>query len=472
MNKSNTLTKQQWQDQEALRRFQLISPLLQTGLDDAKRLQLRKTIAEENNVSVRTLYRYEKAFAEKQFAGLKPADRQKHRSQSLPENFAFLLEQAIQLRREVPERSVAQIIYILEAEGLAAPGVLKRSTLERHIYKAGYGQKQMQMYKDARNSSSRRFCKPHRMMLIQGDIKYGPKLPIGKNGAKVQTYLSSAIDDHSRYLLSSRFYDNQEESIIEDTFHQAISRYGIFDACYFDNGTQYIAKQIRFSLARLGIRVMHAKPRSGKSKGKIEKFHQVVDDFIREVRLKNIRTLDELNRFWAIYLDEYYHKQKHAGIAEYYESLGASVPETGISPLQEWNRDSRPLTFLDANVVSEAFLHHEQRKVDKGACISFQGQRYETRPALIGHTVEIAYDPVAPEQITVSYEGMESFTAFPVKIGSYCDSRPALPASMQEQKPTTSRFLDALEARHEQNQRQMADAISFASYRKEGNSDV
>ena len=123
-----------------------------------------------------------------------------------------------------------------------APGILKRSTLERHIYRAGYGQKQMQMYKEARNSSSKRFYKPHRMMLIQGDIKNGPKLLLGKNGARVQTYLSSAIDDHSRYLLFSRFYDNQEESIIEDTFHQAISRYGTFDACYFDNGSQYIAK--------------------------------------------------------------------------------------------------------------------------------------------------------------------------------------------------------------------------------------
>ena len=102
MNTNETLTKQQWQDQEALHRFQLISPLLQTGLDDARRLQLRRTIADENNISVRTLYRYEKAFA---------ADREKHRSQKLPENFEFLLEQAIQLRREVPERSVAQIIY-------------------------------------------------------------------------------------------------------------------------------------------------------------------------------------------------------------------------------------------------------------------------------------------------------------------------------------------------------------------------
>ena len=62
---------------------------------------------------------------------------------------------------------------------------------------------------------------------------------------------------------------------------------------------------------------------------------------------------------------------------------------------------------------------------------------------------------------------MEPFTAAPLKISSYCDKRLTLPASMQEQTPTTSRFLDALEVRHKQNQQQMADAISFASYRKE-----
>ncbi len=222
---TNTNRIKQWQEQEALSRFQLIAPLLQEDLDDAKRLQLRKQIAQDNDISVRSIYRYEKAYREGQFAGLKPATREKRRSQKLPENFDLLLEQAIQLRKEVPERSVAQIICILELEGYAAPGVLKRSTLERHLYRAGYGREQMQMYRDARESSSKRFCKPHRMMLVQGDIKYGPKLPIGKNGARVQTYLSSAIDDHSRLLLASRFYDSQEEAIVEDTFRQAVLRY-------------------------------------------------------------------------------------------------------------------------------------------------------------------------------------------------------------------------------------------------------
>lgn len=68
MSTDDTFIKQQWQDQEALHRFQLISPLPPDRLDDARRLQLRRTIADENNISVRTLYRYEKAFAEKQFA--------------------------------------------------------------------------------------------------------------------------------------------------------------------------------------------------------------------------------------------------------------------------------------------------------------------------------------------------------------------------------------------------------------------
>ena len=465
MNTNNTELKA-WQEAEALKRFSLIAPLLQEDLDEAKKLMLRRQIAEQNNISIRTLYRYENSYRKAEFSGLKPANRGKRRSQNLPENFEELLGEAIQLRREVPQRSVNQIITILELEQRVLPGTLKRSTLERHLYQAGFGAKQMQTYLDARQSSSKRFCKPHRMMLLQGDIKYGPTLPIGKNGAMVRTYLSSALDDHSRFVLASRFYDTQEESIVEDTFRTVIMRSGKFDACYFDNGSQYVARQLKFSLARLGIRISHAPVRSGKSKGKIEKFHQVVDAFIREVKLQKVRTLEELNSQWNVYLEEYYHKRSHSGIAEYYESLGVSVPPEGITPLQEFNRDTRPLTFLDASVVAEAFLHHENRKVDKGGCISFRGRKYETKPALIGHTVEISYDPAAPDTLTVRHPGIAPFTAAPLQITSYCSQEPAMPAEMLPAQPETSRLLDALEKKHQESKERMADAISYASLRK------
>ena len=461
-----------WQEQKALERYTSIAPLLDADLDDAKRNKLRLETAEKLSVTTRTIYRYEAAFRKEGFGGLKPMDRERHRSRRLPPDFDVLLEQAVQLKKEVPKRSVGQIILILELEGRVAPGVLKRSTMERYLYRAGFGVRQMQMYNDSRESSSKRFCKPHRMMMLQGDIKYGPKLPIGKHGAMVQTYLSSAIDDHSRYVLSSHFYDNQEETIVEDTFRKSILKAGKFDSCYFDNGSQYVARQLKLSLARLGIRVFHARPRSGKSKGKIEKFHQVVDSYVREARAHKVRTLEELNHYWDIYLEEYYHNSPHDGIAEYYKSLNAAVPPGGITPLTEWGRDTRALTYLDTSVVTEAFLHHETRKVDKGACISFRGQKYETRPMLIGYDVEIAYDPMSPDTITVHHPGIAPFTARPVKIGAFCDKLPVLPLSMQASEPETSRFLAALEKKHVQSKKQTADAISFASFGKGGSTDV
>ena len=267
------IKNQNWQDQQALERYKLIAPLLDESIDPAKRSQMRNEIAERAQISERTMYRYEAAYKAGGFSGLKPVACERSLSKKLPENYPKIVEQAIQLKKEVPKRSVEQIIFILEQEGWAAPGMLKRSTLERYLYRAGFGVKQMQMYRDARESSSKRFCKPHRMMLLQGDIKYGCKLPIGKNGAMVQTYLSSAIYDHSRYVIQSEFYDNQEEAIVEDTFRKVILKAGKFDAAYFDNGSQYVAKQLKFSLAKLGITVRHAPVRSGKSKGKCEKFH-------------------------------------------------------------------------------------------------------------------------------------------------------------------------------------------------------
>lgn len=203
------------------------------------------------------------------------------------------------------------------------------------------------------------------------------------------------------------------------------------------------------------------------SKGKIEKFHQVVDDFIAEAKAKKIRTLEDLNHYWKIYLEEYYHNRAHEGIREYCQGLGISVPDGGITPLQEFNRDTRPLVFMDAGVVGEAFLYHESRRVDKGGCISFQGRRYETRTQFIGRTVEIAYDPFAPEIITVSCQGVEPFQARPLRIGSYCEAGQKLPPTMQEKEPETSRFLDALEKKHAESAKRCADAISFGGCKKE-----
>ena len=40
-----------WQEEQALQRYQLIAPLLDGSLDNAKRIQLREAIAEQNGLS-------------------------------------------------------------------------------------------------------------------------------------------------------------------------------------------------------------------------------------------------------------------------------------------------------------------------------------------------------------------------------------------------------------------------------------
>lgn len=323
----------------------------------------------------------------------------------------------------------------------------------------------MKKYAESRETSSRRFCRPHRMELVQGDIKYGPKIR-DKDGKVIKTYLSSLIDDHSRYILQSEFYDNERAEIVEDTFHKAILQHGSFDCGYIDNGKQYISEQLTKSCARLGIRMLRAKPRSCESKGKIEKFHQVVDSFIAEIRVAHVHSVEELNEKWKYYLEQDYQKEAHDGIREYYKAMDVPVPEGGISPLQEWNRDTRKLTFIDVGVVAEAFLHHEERLIDKAGCFSFDGHLYEASTAIAGAKVEIAYDPLHTEEITVYYQGTDPIKAHRVRIGAFADKKPPTPVAMTDKLPETSRFLDAMEKQYKKDHGLMADAISFAGYGK------
>ena len=460
-----------WQDETALARFQMISPLLDEGLDNAKRVQLRRQIADNNQLSERTLYRYEKGYRESQFNGLRPMNREMRRSARLPDNWDEIVGEAILLKREVPRRSTRQIIKILEIEGWAMPGVIKESTLHRYLFNAGLGVKQMRRFTEHQETSSRRFCRPHRMELLQADIKYGPSIRT-IDGKLMETYLCSLIDDHSRYILHSQFYDNKSDAVVEDSFRKAILQYGKFDAGYTDNGGEFISTQLVKSCSRLGIKLFRAKPRRGESKGKIEKFHQVVDRFIAEIKVAKVHSLEELNRRWAIFLDQDYQKEPHNGIREYYESRGATVPDGGISPLQEWNRDSRELVFIDAGVVGEAFLHHENRTIDQAGCLSFEGHLYEASTALAGAKVEIAYDPTDKTTVTVYYRDMEPIHAKQVTISAFADKTPPIPVGMTEKAPESSRFLDALEKRYKEENKMMADAISFGSYRKEAENHV
>jgi len=407
-------------------RVEIISPLLQDGIDKSKLQQLIALQCQKYEISSRSIRRYLDSYQKYGYKGLYPKKRTKPAKRgAVTDN---IIEMAVMLRREVPTRSVETIIKILEMEEVVAEGELKRTTLQDNLAKRGYSSRQMKMYSKEKGVASRRFSKKRRMHLVHSDIKYGIYLPIGPNGKKQQVYLVIMEDDASRFMLHAKFYPTLDQTIVQDALRMAILKYGLMEACFFDNGVQYRTKWMRRACGKLGIRLLYAKPNSPEATGKPEKFNRLVDNFLAEAVLEKPKTLNELNELFDVWLTEFYQNKPHV-------SLNAKTPQS------VFNADPTPLRFVPPEIVADAFLHYEERKVDKTGCISFSGKKYEVGLRYIGFTVGVAYDPLDITEITIEYHGEEPIVARELVIGANTGKRPKMPETLKSVKPDSSRLL-------------------------------
>jgi len=131
-----TMSKQEIAEQ----RFELIAPLLEPDIEQAERRARREKILERQRllgkpISERTLRRYVQLYREKGLKGLEPKGRDD--CGMLRGLSRSVLDEAKILKAELPQRSVRQIIEILEVEGKIEPGSVSAATLGRHLRKEG-----------------------------------------------------------------------------------------------------------------------------------------------------------------------------------------------------------------------------------------------------------------------------------------------------------------------------------------------
>ena len=434
----------------AAHRMQIMSPLLAEGIDGAQARIIKANICEQTGISERTLRRYLSQYKTDGFNGLKPKGKGRKQSESIPEP---ILEQAILLRRQVPGRSISQIIQILEWEELALPGEIKRSTLQEQMSKRGYSARHMRIYAET-GVAARRYQKKSRNQLWHSDMKYGPYLPIGKDGKKKQVYLIVFVDDATRFILHGEFYSVLDQIIVEDCFRKAILKYGVPEKVYFDNGPQYRTKWMQRACAKMGIRLLYAKPYSPEATGKVERFNRVVDSFLAEAALEKPQTLEQINRLFWVWLEECYQAKPHSALANH------------ISPMAAYRSDRKALKFLEAETIASAFLHCEERKVDKSGCISFEGRKYEVGLKFIGCKVEVVYDPNDTSKLSIEYEGQKPFQVQELVIGERSAARPKLPEHMQPEPAESSRLLTAAAKKNQERKDTYPPAISYRKVRK------
>jgi len=438
------------QEEIALERYRIISPILsamEENADKGKLGLLRSEACAQAGISRKTLSRWLTRYAKNGFDGLKYQGSSGEAKRIIP---GELVKEAVLLRMEVPSRSVSQIIDILEMEGKAPAGFLKRSTLQDRLREEGYSSAQMKLYQKP-GVASRRFARAERGELWQADIKFGPYLKI--DGKRRQVYFVAFIDDATRYIVHGEFYDTLDQSIVEDCLRKAILKEGVPRRLLFDNGKQFRTKWMERACAILDIKLIFTAPYSPESKGKIERFNRTLDSFLAEAALATPGGLSAINHLFDVWLSECYHNKEHMGL--------------GVSPREAYKSSRVPLRFPDEEMVVKAFLRVEQRKVDKSGCISFGGRKYEVGVIYIGRCVDIVYDLADAGVLTV--EDKHFGTSFQIKelvIAAHTGPRPKLPESMTPEKPFSSRLLDEKQKRYDNRQLSAKRAISYAQINK------
>lgn len=389
----------------AAARYQLIAPLLATGLPESDRVRLQHEIAAAEDVSYRTLSRYVEKYKEEGFDGLRPGYGGGRQAYAIKKR---ILDEAILLRREQPGRSVQDIIKIMVLNGTIEEDDVKRSTLQDALSKAGYSKRQMRMYiKPAGGKSATRYQKAHRMDLVQTDIKYGPSIPYGKGGAQ-PTYFIGFIDDCTRKLLYGRFYTSQSEMEVLQALKCVVASYGVPRSLATDNGKQFTSVHVQAALAVMGIRHMKARPFSPMYKGKIEAYNHRLNKFVDESRLKGFEDIDSLNAAYTAWQWDY-NNSPHSAL-------------DGETPDNAFGNDRTELRLADPRVIARAFQDTGKRLVQKDATISVDGRKYICDNLnLVGFTVYYSRPADAPDDVTVHCPGFEPCRARPLEIGEDVD---------------------------------------------------
>ena len=329
-------------------------------------------------------------------------------SSVIPDN---IVDYAVILRREVPERSVRDIIRLMELEHRVKEGEIKRSTLQDALERRGFGRRNMNYYTSNSVGASRRFERKHRNELWQADIKYLWVMPASEGKPKRQLYASAFIDDATRLVTGLRVYEHQNTNCVLDCFRGAVERFGVPNELYVDNGKQYRSNDLRRVCACLGVHLMHAKPYAAASKGKIEAFNKYLDKFVAEARVANLRTVDEVQHAIDSWLEEWYQNKPHSAFKGQY------------SPWQAFKDDSQPLRYVEVPTLIESFTIVEERVVDKTGCLSFRSRTWEAGVEYIGLKVAVRCNSYTPQSLIIHHDMFEDKEIFPVSITPYCGSR-------------------------------------------------
>ena len=131
-------------------------------------------------------------------------------------------------------------------------------------------------------------------------------------------YLSTVLDDYSRFIVSWRLTCSMAASDVKETLDAALAETGVDQVkvrhrprLLSDNGPCYLSKELGEYLAEREMQHTRGKPYHPQTQGKIERYHRTMKNV---VKLRNYYLPEELEREIGRFVDYYNHERVHESL--------------------------------------------------------------------------------------------------------------------------------------------------------------
>jgi putative transposase len=421
------------QEQIALHRWAVIAEAASARLTAAERGALVRQIAARAHTcpdgpvrrySRGTIDRWLRAWRKGGLEALRPAPRADTGVvRAHPELFA----EAAALRLELPGRSAAQIASILyHRHGIT----VAERTVRAQLRRAG-------LHREALAAEPKTYgryeaARPNERWI--SDVLVGPWVPFPKREGSARARLFLIVDDHSRLLVDGRFFAYENARACQDLLRRAVTRRGLPEVFYCDNGAPFSNAWLARTCGVLGIRLVHSQPYSPEGRGKQERLNRYIREaFLAEATHHGIESLDQLNDLFTAWAEQVANRRVHA--------------ETGQAPIGRFEAGGPPRQ-ADPALLAEAFRWSVMRKVTRIATVPLEGNAYAVDPALTGRRVELRYDPEDLSRLDVYLDGKPAGAAVPFVTRRHVH-RAVPQAARPEPAPTGVDYLGLVAAAHD-----------------------
>jgi transposase InsO family protein len=128
-------------------------------------------------------------------------------------------------------------------------------------------------------------------------------------------YLSTIMDDYSRYILSWELCDTMKAKDVKETIEKAFRKVNISSSAppkiLSDNGPCYVGNELAEYFDKMNMKHVRGRPFHPQTQGKIERYHRTLKNVIK---LDNYYTPGELKYRLSKFIDYYNHKRFHESL--------------------------------------------------------------------------------------------------------------------------------------------------------------